>query len=205
VLQNGVAITGLAGGAGSDQYFAIDIPSGLHETDFTISSGTGDADIYVAQDSLPTDSDFVCGSSDVANLDSCLLFDVTGRWYVRVHGTSAFSDLVLRVTSTSATRMLNLSLPGWSGAVGSQQYFWMRVDPGAKSVKFAFSHQKGDADLYGRYGSLPSQFVDVCKPPKHGRHSESCSIKKPAPGIWYFALFGATDFTDLTIKAKVNY
>jgi len=60
-------------------------------------------------------------------------------------------------------------------------------------------------DLYGRPFSFPSPFVDVCKPPKPGRRSESCIIKSPAAGIWYFGLYGVTDYSGVRIKNKLRY
>jgi serine protease len=204
-LQNGVAVTGISGAAGSDQYWQIDIPPGYHESDFTISGGTGDADLYVAEDVLPTDEDFGCGSVTPGNLETCHLWDIRDHWFVRVHATAAFSGLTLQVSSDSPQQLYNrLVLSGISAPAGSQHYYWVRVDPGARILKVSINSFRGDADLYGRYFAFPNPGVTACKPPKLGRRSESCTIRNPAPGIWYFGVYGATDYTTLKVKAKTR-
>ncbi len=207
-LQNGVAVTGISGIAGSDQYWQIDIPPGFHTTDFTLAGGTGDADMYLQEDLLPTDSDFLCGSVSPGNLETCLGFDLVGRWFVRVHGSADFTGAALRVTSTNPGRMISGQIMyDVSGTAGSQTYYWVRVLPAvpARLLKFSITHLTGDADLYGRYFSFPSPFVGVCKPPRPGRHGESCTIRTPSPGIWYFGVYGVTDYSGVKVKAKVRY
>ena len=47
VLQNGVAVTGLAGATSSQTFFSITVPAGQAKLDIVMSGGTGDADLYV--------------------------------------------------------------------------------------------------------------------------------------------------------------
>ena len=107
LLQNGVAATNLSGPAGSDRYFAFDIPDGQGEIDFTTAGGGGDVDMYIAQDALPTDSEFLCGSRNPGtNLETCHGWNLVGRWYVRVRGTTDYSGVSLQVTAANASRIL---------------------------------------------------------------------------------------------------
>jgi hypothetical protein len=204
-LQNGVAVNGISGAAGSDQYWQIDIPPGLDQTDFTIWGGTGDADLYIAQDVPPTDDDFGCSSVTPGNLETCHVYGVRDHWFVRVHGTAAFSGLSLQVTAANPQLLYNgLYFSGLSGPAGSQQFFWVNVGPGARSVKVSISGFQGDADLYGRPFGFPNPNVDVCKPPKIGRHPETCTIRNPAQGFWYFSVYAKTDYSTLKVKVRTR-
>jgi serine protease len=204
-LQNGVPVTGLSGAAGSDEYWQIDVPPDLSQTDFTIWGGTGDADLYIAQDVPPTDADFGCSSVTPGNLETCHVYGIRDHWFVRVHGTAAFSGLSLQVTSASPQLLYNgLTFSGISGSAGSQQFFWVNVGPNARIVKVSIGGFHGDADLYGRPFGFPNPSVDVCKPPKVGRRSETCTIRTPAQGYWYFSVYARTDYSTLKVKVRTR-
>jgi hypothetical protein len=204
-LQNGVAVNGIAGAAGSDQYWQIDVPPGNSQTDFTIWGGTGDADLYIAQDVPPTDDAFGCSSVTPGNLETCHVYGIHNHWFVRVHGTAAFSGLSLQVTAASPQLLYNrLDFSGLSAATGSQQFFWVNVGPGARSLKVSITGFRGDADLYGRPFGFPNPSIDVCKRPKIGRRPETCMIRDPAPGYWYFSVYARTDYTMLKVKVRTR-
>src|SRR5690606_29668451 len=47
VLENGVPVSGLSAGTGSDVVYTLEVPQGASDLDFVISGGNGDADLYV--------------------------------------------------------------------------------------------------------------------------------------------------------------
>src|SRR5690606_36575851 len=53
-LTNGVPATGISGAANAAQYWTIVVPAGATNLKVTMSSGTGDADLYVRRGSQPT-------------------------------------------------------------------------------------------------------------------------------------------------------
>ena len=53
-LANGVPVTGLSGAAASEKFFKIDVPAGQLKLEISMSGGTGDADLYVKKDAMPT-------------------------------------------------------------------------------------------------------------------------------------------------------
>ena len=57
VLVNGVAVTNIAGATGSTQFWRLTVPAGQSKVVFTISSGSGDADLYVRRGAQPTTYD----------------------------------------------------------------------------------------------------------------------------------------------------
>jgi serine protease len=206
-LQNGVPITGLSGGLGSDKYFVLDIPDATHETDWTIAGGTGVYDIYAAQDSLPTDSDYFC-SNTYSTPRSCHIWGISGRWYLRVHATTAYSGATLLAVYGSPQRLISGQIVrDVSGTAGSVHYYWIRVlGAHPHRISFKIGNATGDADLYGRYWNFPSPYANMCpKLPKQGRHAENCQIKNPiSTSVYYFAVYGATDYTGLRVSVVVS-
>ncbi|MGV8942045.1 MAG: S8 family peptidase [Lysobacter sp.] len=102
VLSKGVAVTGLSVGAGSARTFTFVVPSGKTNLTFSISKGTGDADLYVKRSSAPTDSSFDCRSWKSGNVENCTFATPTaGTYYVRVKANKAFSGLTLIANYTN--------------------------------------------------------------------------------------------------------
>lgn len=95
-LTNGVARTGLSGAASSQAYFYLDVPANKPVT-FTISGGTGDADLYVKFGSTPTTAAYDCRPYISGNAETCTLpaKTVFGRYYVMLRGYSAYSGVSL--------------------------------------------------------------------------------------------------------------
>jgi serine protease len=205
-LQNGVAVTGLSGAAGSDQYFQIPIPDGVSEADFSLTALANNALISVVQNILPTDDDYLCAYKQSLNIESCHFFDITGNWFIRVHGLVAFSNVTLIVNYASPSRLVSGEiLTGLSGTAGSAHYYWIHVlSSKARRLSIKISGFTGDANLYGRLGSLASPPTDICHKQKVGRRSEGCTISHPVQGYWYFSIFGVTDYANLKIKARIS-
>ncbi len=205
-LQNGVAVSGIAGNAGSDQFWQIDVPADWPIVDFTIGGGSGDADLYVSRGTLPTDDQFDCRSVGPTTLDTCVWYGpAANRWYVRVHGAAAFSDVSLQATYAFAGRLFSrYRVFDLQGAAGSHAYFFIQVPIGARRLAFRTTGENGDVALYARLYALPTPFADACPPGRQGRKLESCTIKNPIPGFWYVALYGLTDFSSLTLKPTVR-
>ncbi len=56
VLKDNVPATNLAGALNSQTFFSIDVPAGQDYIDFTMSGGTGNADLYIKKGAQPTTS-----------------------------------------------------------------------------------------------------------------------------------------------------
>lgn len=95
-LQNGVPVTGLSAGAGEAVRFFLELPDGADNLEFSMSGGSGDADLYVNFASPPTLSTWACRPYLPGNDETCYLpFPAPGTWYVMVYGYEAFSDVSL--------------------------------------------------------------------------------------------------------------
>src|SRR6056297_169651 len=101
-LTNGVPVNNLSGGPGEDLRFYLDVPAGHENLSFSISGGSGDADLYLKFGSEPTTSDYECRPWRNGNNETCDSgdFDTTrnGRYHVLVRGytgASGFSGVSL--------------------------------------------------------------------------------------------------------------
>jgi serine protease len=101
VLQNGVPVTSLSGAAGSQVFYTASIPSGATNLVFTISGGTGDADMYVRFGSPPTTSTYNCRPYLNGNNETCTFATPSvGTYHVMLRGYTAYSGVTLRATWT---------------------------------------------------------------------------------------------------------
>ncbi|PVV05804.1 MAG: hypothetical protein B6D77_17930 [gamma proteobacterium symbiont of Ctena orbiculata] len=96
MLENGVVQSGLSGTGDESLLFAIDLPADAEHLKFIISGGSGDADLYVKFGSEPTLSSFDCRPYLQGNAETCRISHAReGRYFVMIHGYTAFSDLSL--------------------------------------------------------------------------------------------------------------
>ena len=96
VLQNGVPVTGLSGATNAQQNFTMAVPAGASNLSFTISGGTGDADLYVKFGSAPTLTSYDCRPYVSGNSESCSFpTPQAGTWYVMLNGFAAYSGVTL--------------------------------------------------------------------------------------------------------------
>ncbi|PTL84467.1 M4 family metallopeptidase [Vitiosangium sp. GDMCC 1.1324] len=95
-LTNGVAKTGLSASTGKALYYYLDVPANKAST-FTLSGGTGDADLYVRAGAIPTTSLYDCRPYQTGNAETCSIAAKTAaaRLYVMVHAYSTYSGVSL--------------------------------------------------------------------------------------------------------------
>jgi len=95
-LTKGVAVTGLAASTGNSLNYTMDVPAGATNLTFTMSGGTGDADLYVRFGSAPTDTTYTCRPYLSGNNETCTIAAPSaGTYYVRVKAYSTFSGVSL--------------------------------------------------------------------------------------------------------------
>lgn len=96
-LTNGVAVGPISGASGSQQYWRLAVPSGRTSVTFTISGGTGDADMYVRSGARPTTTTYNCRPYLSGNAETCTISNpAAGDWYVMLRGYSSFSGVSLK-------------------------------------------------------------------------------------------------------------
>jgi pseudolysin/vibriolysin len=102
VLCSGTAVSlpSVAKGGVSSNYTMV-VPTGQASVVFTISGGTGDADMYVKLGSAPTSSSYNCRPYLTGNNETCTFNAPTaGTYYVNVRAYAAYSGVSLKGTIT---------------------------------------------------------------------------------------------------------
>ncbi|MCU1348047.1 MAG: hypothetical protein JWO56_1077, partial [Acidobacteria bacterium] len=121
-LTNGQTVSGLAGAAGSWQYFKLTVPAGQTSLAVTTSGGTGDEDLYVKLGAQPTSTTYDYRSIATGNAESVSVTNpAAGDWYFGVYGYAAYSGVSLRATyagSGGGTTQL-LGNPGFETGTAS--------------------------------------------------------------------------------------
>ena len=169
-MQNGVAVTGLAGRDESDQIFTFDVPDNNTLLDFSLGQGTGDVDLFVRHDTIPTDNAYDCRSHNAGTTEACTQYGGgAGHWYVKVHGAESFpfsfSGVSLQATYANPTTLRNRAIVhNLSGTAGSEQFYAIHVPANQKKLVVKINGKKPGANVYVRLGDLPSPVVDNCLP-----------------------------------------
>lgn len=98
VLTKGVAKTSLSGAKSSEQFFTIEVPAGATGLSFTMSGGTGDADLYTRKGAKPTTASgtYDCRPYKSGNSESCsYATPAADTYHVMIRAYSAFSGVSL--------------------------------------------------------------------------------------------------------------
>ncbi|RKH56725.1 M4 family metallopeptidase [Corallococcus aberystwythensis] len=98
LLPNNTTVSLLSGAAGSQQYFCFDVPANTAST-VSLSSGTGDVDLYTRFGSAPTTTAYNCRPYLGGNNETCNLAAqaTAGRQWILLRGFNAYSGVSLSV------------------------------------------------------------------------------------------------------------
>ena len=206
VLSNGVAKTGISASSGSTVNYTMVVPAGATDLSFTMSGGTGDADMYVKFGSAPTDSSYDCRPYKSGNSESCAFASPSaGTYHVRLKAYSAFSGVSLIGDYTAGGGGggddTSVSLPNTStgGVTGN---YTMAVAAG-QTATISISGGTGDADLYVKAGSAPTTSSYNCRPYKSG-NSETCTFTPSSATTYYINVRAYRAFTGVTLTGSTN-
>ena len=147
VLTNGVAQTGLSTALQTQLDFTMVVPIGATNLSFTMSGGTGDADLYVRFGNAPTLSTYDCRPYASGNSETCDISNVqAGTYHVMVYAYAAYSGVSLTGSYTDGggaqqstfTSSTNVSIPDNNTAGGTSTIAVNRTG-NAGSVKITYS------------------------------------------------------------------
>lgn len=109
-----LTLTGLAGIAGSEQHFQVQVPAGATDLLVSTSGGTGDADLYVKYGAAASLSVYDCRSVSFTNTETCSFASPSvGTYYIMLRGFGAgpgFSGVTLTVTYRASGTAYTLSV-----------------------------------------------------------------------------------------------
>ncbi|MFA6955930.1 MAG: M4 family metallopeptidase [Thermoanaerobaculia bacterium] len=103
-LSNGVTVSSQSASTGAWKYYKITVPASQTSLKFTMSGGTGDADMYVKRGAMPTSSSYDYRPYLSGNNESVSVTNpVAGDWYVGLYAYSTFSGVSLNATYSAGT------------------------------------------------------------------------------------------------------
>lgn len=206
-LSRGVAVSGLSGAVNTTRDYTLVVPSGASQLRFSLSGGTGDADLYVRRGSQATSSSNDCASTGTTNAESCSFASpAAATYHVRLQAYRAYSGATLLADySTAAPTPVTLQ-PGvpvtdQSAAAGAWLRFRLDVPAGATNLSIRTSGGTGAVDLYVRAGAEPSASAFDCRPLVVG-NDETCSFAQPQATSYYIGLYGYKAFAGVTLTAS---
>ncbi|MET4679767.1 S8 family peptidase [Stenotrophomonas rhizophila] len=95
----------------------------------------------------------------------------------------------------------NVPVTGLGAASGASLAYTVTVPSGSSQLKVTIAGGSGDADLYVRSGSAPTDTVYTCRPYLSG-NNETCTISAPAAGTWHVRVKAYSTFSGLTLTAQ---
>jgi len=205
-LTSGQTVSGLAGAAGDQAQFTIEVPAGSAALEVTMS-GAGDADLYTLFGAIPDDDNFDCFDYvDGSSNETCTISNPpAGTHNILINGWDAFSGVSLTATviapNPSQCVLLNgIAETGISGSTGATFACEVAVPAGAQNFKVDMAGG-GDADLYVKKGAAPTLSSYDCRPWLDGSSVESCSQPGPAAGTWYVLVNGWASYQNVSLTA----
>jgi len=200
-LSNGVPLT-VSGDTGSWTYYALTVPDEATNLSFSMSGGTGDADLYVRFGNAATATTYDCRPYKNGNAETCsFATPQIGTYYVAIHAYAAYSGVNFVAQYTLPSPILSNGVPvTFGGDAGSWRAFSIDVPEGATNLSFTLSGGSGDADLYVRFGAAPTLTTYDCRPYRSG-NDEVCSYATPQVGTYYVGIAGYLAYSGVTLVA----
>ncbi|MCO7225580.1 PKD domain-containing protein [Pleionea sp. CnH1-48] len=93
------------------------------------------------------------------------------------------------------------SISDLSAARNDALYFKMNVPANARDLRFAISGGSGDADIYVRYGAVPTTSQYDYRPYKNG-NNETVDIPSPQGGVWHLMVRAYRAYSGVTLTAS---
>lgn len=94
-----------------------------------------------------------------------------------------------------------VTVSGLSATTGNDINYTMDVPAGASNLNFVISGGSGDADLYVRFGSAPTDSAYDCRP-YAGGNSESCPFASPQAGTWYVRVKAYSSYSGVSLTGS---
>ncbi len=101
----------------------------------------------------------------------------------------------------NGTLQNNVPVTGLGASSGASLAYTVAVPAGRSQLKVTIAGGSGDADLYVRSGSAPTDTVYTCRPYLSG-NNETCTITAPAAGTWHVRVKAYTTFSGVTLTAQ---
>jgi hypothetical protein len=203
ILEKGIPIT-ISGNTGSEQSLPYYTPSDVVTASFSISGGSGDADLYVKFGSSPSTTNYDCRPYAGGNNENCdFAAAQAGEYYVMVRGYSAFANVTLLGDHTTSFVGSRGTVTDISVASGEMKLWTLGVASGSSSLDVSISGGIGDADLYLKRGAEPTTSSYDCRPYSAG-NNENCNVTNPAADTYHIGIRGYAAASGVTMTWSYN-
>ncbi|HYG06964.1 MAG TPA: S8 family peptidase [Stenotrophomonas sp.] len=99
-----------------------------------------------------------------------------------------------------STLTSGVPVSGLSASSGSALNYTIAVPAGRSTLTVKIAGGSGDADLYVRFGSAPTDTTYACRPYLSG-NNETCTINAPSTGTYYIRVKAYSAFSGVTLTA----
>lgn len=196
-------------GHASDYYDGIDVhhSSGVYNRAFYLLANTSGWNTRKAFEVFVLANRLYWGTNTTYDQGACgVTKAATDLGYSLTDVAAAFTTVGVNAscgtTPPPSGSVLQNGVPvtGLSAAKGGKVNFTIDVPAGKSKLVVASSGGTGDADLYVKFGALPTSTSYDCRPYKGG-NAETCTLNSPKAGTWYVQLSGFSAFSGVTLKA----
>ncbi|NVJ58793.1 MAG: S8 family serine peptidase [Gammaproteobacteria bacterium] len=213
ILQNSIPKSGLNLSRGYDVFYTMEVPDGATNINFSMSGGSGDADLFVKFGSEPTDGSYDCRPYKTGNNESCSGSQTGGTYYVRIKAYRDFSNVTLTGSfivndddddddSEDNVLVNGQVIAELSAAQGEELLYVMDVPEGAQNIQVVTSGGSGDSDLYIKFGSPASDNDYDCRPYRTG-NDETCSVSSSG-GRYFVRLKAYRNFSGVSLVGRFS-
>lgn len=206
-LANGVPVTGIAGTPQSETFFMIEVPANQLELEIAMSGGTGDADIYIRRDALPTAGQwdyrpYLIGNNEAVTIDT----PTAGTYYIMIRGYTAYAGVTLVATYTPIGNVIveltnGTAVTGIADGAGGEKMYSIEVPAGQDYLEITIAGGTGNCDLYVKQGAQPTPSSWDYRPYLSG-NEETVYVEAPDAATWYIMLRARQDYAGVTLRAK---
>ncbi|MFT3805927.1 M20/M25/M40 family metallo-hydrolase [Arenimonas sp.] len=118
-------------------------------------------------------------------------------------GASNSKTQSVAVTDPSGSTVLTngVAVTNLSASTGNVLNYTLVVPTGATSLKFELAAGTGNADLYVKFGSAPTDTVYDCRPYK-ATNTETCDIPAPQAGTYYVRVKARKSFSGVRLTGS---
>ncbi|MBY0574339.1 MAG: PPC domain-containing protein [Undibacterium sp.] len=192
--------------AGSSALYVITIPSETRLVSVKLSGGSGNGDVYVQQNVAPTITNYFAKSTGPDNNENLPNLPIATKYFIVVYAVSAVQGANL-VADYQASQISFIQ----SGQVQNNlsvtpadtKYFAINVPSGKTKLTFKLSGGTGDADLYAKFGALPSTLSYEKKSAGTG-NVETITIDRPRVGLYYVLVNAYMPASGMSLVATVQ-
>ncbi len=99
---------------------------------------------------------------------------------------------------TGGTLTKGVAVTGQTATTGNSLNYTMAVPAGSTNLTFTMSGGTGDADMYVKFGSAPTDTVYDCRPFLNG-NNETCTFAAPQTGTYHVRLKAFSTFSGVSL------